>query len=779
MSGSLIGTRVLRTEDPHLLTGNTTFVANLDLPGVLSVHYVTSIQAHALIRSIDTGEARAMPGVVDIVTAADIGDAINGPLHGKNPAIPESAARGLLADDRVRFVGEAVVAVVAETESQAVDAAELVVIDYEPLPAVIGIADALDSETHLFPDVGSNVMLTGQGANDEPPDFSGCEVVVETETINQRVAPCPIEGRVAASMWTEDGRLIHYAACQGVHPIRNNLATLYGLDHKDLRVISADVGGSFGAKARLYPEDALLPLLAKRTDRPVRWVSSRRDDMNGLGHSRGQLQRIKVGGRLDGTIEAIQAEVIGDCGAYPQTAPALMRNAGLVLPGPLNVPNVHWTGKVVVTNTTPLVAYRGAGRPEGGAMLNRGVDAFAAEIGMDPLDVRRKNLLEVDDLPWKNPTGLVYDSGDYRTALELAVSEIGYDDIRAAQRAERAAGARTATGVGLGSFIDRTAGLPSDDYGSVELRPDGSFRVLTSSSPYGQGHYTSWAMLVAERTGVPLDRIEVVHGDTDVVPMGGVTGGSRSTQRAGSAVAEATDQLVVNAVDLAADLLEASAADVVLDLETGSFHVTGSPGATTVGWTEVAAGWAARAEAEQADQQTLACESEFDGDGPSVPYGMHAAAVTVDLETGAVTLDRVVTVDDAGTMLNPMLVEGQLHGGIAQGIGQALFEEFVYDDDGNPLTGSFLDYGVPSAAEMPDFEVHMLEIPSPNNPLGFKGVAESGCIGIVPAIQNAVIDAVSHLGIRHIDMPLTPERVWQAIQESEVPDNVQGEGATP
>lgn len=761
-----VGSRVLRTEDPHLLVGDTTFVANLALPEVLTAHYVTSIHAHARIRSIETADARSMPGVVDIVTAADIGDAINGPLHGKNPAVPESAARELLADRVVRFVGEAVVAVVAETETQAVDAAEMVVIDYEVLPAVIGITEALESDTYLFPDVGSNVMLVGQGANEEPPDFSGCEVVVETETVNQRVAPCPIEGRVAASLWTDDGRLVHYAACQGVHPIRNNLATLYGLDHADIRVITADVGGSFGAKARLYPEDALLPLLAKRAGRPVRWVSSRREDMNGLGHSRGQLQRIKVGGRRDGTIEAIQAEIIGDCGAYPQTAPALMRNAGLVLPGPLKIENVHWTGKAVVTNTTPLVAYRGAGRPEGGAMLNRGVDAFASEIGMDPLDVRRKNLLEVSDLPWKNPTGLVYDSGDYRTALELAVSEIGYDELRKRQAAERNAGSATVTGLGLGTFIDRTAGLPSDDYGSVELKPDGSFRVLTSSSPYGQGHYTSWAMLVAERTGVSMDKIEVFHGDTDVVPMGGVTGGSRSTQRAGSAVAEATDALVVQATDLAADLLEASPTDVVLDLDNGSFHVTGSPGAANVGWVELAVALAARATDGKDKQETLTCESEFDGDGPSVPYGMHAAAVTVDLETGHVSLDRVVTVDDAGTMLNPMLVEGQMHGGIAQGIGQALFEEFIYDEDGNPLTGSFLDYGVPSAAEMPDFEVHMLEIPSPNNPLGFKGIAESGCIGIVPAIQNAVIDAVSHLGIRHIDMPMTSQRVWQAIQEA-------------
>ncbi|MEM7275473.1 MAG: xanthine dehydrogenase family protein molybdopterin-binding subunit [Actinomycetota bacterium] len=769
-SDSVVGTRVARVEDPPLLTGRSTFVANLDLPDALVAHYVTSIEAHALIDRIDTAEARAMPGVVDVVTAADLDG--YGPVPGHAPVLPEATARVTLAADRVRFVGEPVAVVVAESEAEAADAAELVAVEYSPLPAVIGIEEALRSDTLLFPEVGSNVVLTGQGANDEPPDLSGAEVVVTIETVNQRVAPCPIEPRVAASYWTEDGRLIHHAACQGVHPIRNGLAAFYGLDRSRVRVITADVGGSFGAKAGLYPEDLLLPFLARRVGRPVRWMPSRREDMVGLGHSRAQRQRITVAGRRDGTIEAIEAEVIGDCGAYPRTGPALMRNAGMVLPGPLNVPTVHWTGKVVVTNTTPIVAYRGAGRPEGAAMLNRGIDAFAAEIGMDPLQVRRRNLLRPEELPWANPTGLVYDSGDYPAALELAVDEIGWDEARARQADERAAGATVVSGLGLGTFIDRTAGLPSDDWGSVRLRADGTFRVLTSSSPYGQGHYTAWAMLVAERTGVPLDRIEVFHGDTDVVPKGGITGGSRSAQRAGAAVADATEALVGLASTVAAELLEAAAGDVVLDLDRGAFHVAGSPAAASVDWPAVAAAVAAGAGSadahgeEDGDDRTLACESDAVGDGPSVPYGMHAALVTVDIETGAVTIERLVTVDDAGTIINPMLVEGQLHGGIAQGIGQALYEEFVYDEAGNPQTGSFLDYAVPSAAEMPDFEVHVTDIPSPNNPLGVKGIAESGCIGVVPAIQNAVIDALSHLGVRHIDLPLTPERVWRAARQA-------------
>ncbi len=763
MTGSLIGTRVLRVEDPPLLTGRSSFVANLDLDGALVAHYVTSIEAHALIEGIDTAEARSMPGVVDVVTAADLDF---GPLPGGSPDYPPGTNRGTLATDRVRFVGEPVAVVVAETAAQAADAAETIVVDYRPLPVVLDIATAAENETLLFPEAGTNVILTGSGAKPEPPDFSVYEVVVETETVNQRVAPCPIEPRVAASYWTDDGRLVHYASCQGVHPIQKGLASFYGLDPSQVRVVTADVGGSFGAKARLYPEDVLLPFLAKRAGRPVRWTPGRRDDMVGLGHSRAQLQRITIGGRRDGRIEAIEAEIIGDCGAYPNTAPALMRNAGLVLPGPFDVENVHWTGKVVVTNTTPTVAYRGAGRPEGGHMLNRGIDAFAHEIGMDPLDVRRVNLLEADQLPWTNPTGLVYDSGDYRAALELVATEVDHDGIRARQEQERAVGSTTRTGIGWATFIDRTAGLPSEDYGSIELRPDGTFLVLTSSSPYGQGHYTSWAMLVVERTGVSLADIEVFHGDTDVVPKGGITGGSRSAQRAGSAVAEATDDLVERAKATAAELLEAAVGDVVLDLDAATFHVAGAPGAATVGWSEIAAGWAANRRDQGHDDVALRCESDFVGDGPSVPYGMYAAVVTVDLETGAVTLDRIVSVDDAGTILNPMLVEGQLHGGIAQGVGQALYEEFRYDDDGNPLTGSFLDYGIPSAAELPSFDVHLMESPSPNNPLGFKGVAESGCIGATPAVQNAVVDALCDLGVRHIDMPLVPERVWEAIRRA-------------
>jgi carbon-monoxide dehydrogenase large subunit len=348
-----------------------------------------------------------------------------------------------------------------------------------------------------------------------------------------------------------------------------------------------------------------------------------------------------------------------------------------------------------------------------------------------------------------------YDSGDYLAALDAALEAVGYDGLRAEQARRRAAGDPRLLGVGVATFVDRTAGVPGSEYGAVELRPDGTMRVVSGATPFGQGHETAWAMLVADRTGVALDRIEVVHGDTDVVPRGGLTGGSRSAQKAGAAVAEATVSLVEEARLVAAELLEATAADVLLDTATGRFHVAGAPAARTVGWGELAA----RPGADRA----LQCEADFDGDGPTVPFGAYAAVVDVDRDTGAVELRRLVTVDDAGTIINPTLALGQVHGGLAQGVGQALFEEFAYDDDGNPRTANFADYALPSAAELPSFECELMETPSPNNPLGAKGIAESGTVGAPVAVQNAVIDALAHLGVRHIDMPLTPERVWRAM----------------
>jgi aerobic carbon-monoxide dehydrogenase large subunit len=754
----LLGTPVLRVEDQHLLTGDTSFVADLDLPGVLSVAYVTSTVAHGTIVSIDVTEAAAAAGVVAVVTAADLD---LDPLPPVFPFVNQEMRRPLLAGERVRFVGEPIVAIVGESAAAVADAAEMVVVDIEPLPAHIDAEAARDSAVLLFPDAGTNVSATRSGGAEDALPFDECEVVVEGTFWNQRLAPCPIETRVAAAQWTDDGRLLFHASCQGAHPVRAQLASLYGIETSEVRVVTSDVGGSFGAKGRLYPEELLLPELSRRTGRPVRFVPDRSIDMVGLGHSRAQRQHVRIGGDRDGTIRCLEARIVGDAGAYPLLAPNLVNNTGVLLPGPYRIPHVRFEAEAVVTNTTPIVAYRGAGRPEAGALVDRAVDLFAAGIGMDALEVRRNNLLRYDEFPWDSPTGLTYDSGDYHRALDLALSELDHDALRAEQARRRDAGDHRALGVGWSVFIDRTAGVPGSEYGSVELRGDGTVLVLTGSSPYGQGHHTAWAMLVADRTGLPLDRIEVVHGDTDIVPRGGITGGSRSAQKAGMAVAEATDALVERARERAAEMLEAAPADVVLDPAEGRFHVIGAPAARSVDWIQIATEVAGAPESE-----VLRCESDFTGEGPTFPFGVYVAVVEVDIETGRVDLRRLVTVDDAGTVLNPLLAMGQVHGGLGQGLGQALFEEFVYDDEGNPLTSSFADYALPTAADLPAYEAHLTETPSPNNPLGFKGIAESGTIGAPPAVQNAVVDALAHLGVRHIDLPLTPHRVWCAIVEA-------------
>jgi carbon-monoxide dehydrogenase large subunit len=751
-----IGTPQLRKEDRRLLTGAGVFVGDVDLPGVLHVGYVTASVAHARLARVDVSAAREAPGIVDVVTNDDLSFGHLPPIA---RFVPDTMTRTVLASGTVRFVGEPIAAVVGETAALVEDALELVEVDYEPLDAVVRPEDAIEDGVLLFPDAGTNLVSSAKGGTEVMP-WEDCEVVV-TETIrNQRVAPCPLETRIAAAEWTPEGRLVFYASCQGAHPIRTQLAQLYGMEESQVRVITRDVGGSFGAKARAYPEDLLLPFLAKRAGRAVRWVPPRSLDMVGLGHSRAQVQTLKIGGRRDGTIVCLEAELLADSGAYPLMGPFMVTGTGALLPGPYRVPNVHWSSRAVVTNTTPIVAYRGAGRPESTALIDRAVDLFAREIEMDAAAVRRANLLRGDEQPWKSPTGLTYDSGDYAAVFDAALDAVGYDALRAEQARRRAAGDSKLLGVGTSVFIDRTGGMPGGEFGSVELLADGSLRALTGSSPYGQGHHTAWAQIIAERTGIPIERIEVVHGDTDVVPSGGITGGSRSVQKAGVALADASDKLVELARSRAADLLEAGPGDVVLDVGTGRFHVVGAPGAKTVGWVDVAA-------TLDDGGDGLECVSDFPGGDATFPFGAYVAVVEVDADTGFVSVQRMLSIDDAGTIVNPMLAEGQVHGGMAQGIAQALFEEFLYDDDGNPLTSNFADYSFPTAADLPSFDSTLQETPSPNNPLGAKGIGESGTIGAPPAVQNAVIDALSHLGVRHIDLPVTAERVWRAMRGEE------------
>ena len=739
---------MVRKEDPALLTTGGTYVDDIAVGNALHVVYVRSMIAHGEITSIDTSEAILAPGVVDVVTSADLTIGDIKPFM----MINQTITRPLLARERVRYVGEPIVAVVAETRAAAVDAAELVVVDVEPLPALIDPLDALsDDAIHLFPHISTNVALHSDHPG-TPISFDECDVVVTQTTVNQRLAPAPIENRSAIAWW-EDDRLILELGCQGTHPIRNTVSEIYGLEPQQMRVICPDVGGGFGAKAHAAPEAVVLGELSRRVGRPVRWTETRSENMTGMGHGRGQIQTVTLGGTSDGDLQAYKIEIVQDAGAYPNMGAVLPYATRIMATGVYDIPSVEVWSKSVATNTTPTGAYRGAGRPEASAALERAVDLYADAAGLDPAEVRRRNFVRPDAFPFTTPTGTTYDSGDYEGSLDRALRAAGYDELRAEQARRRAAGDPRLMGIGIATYVEITGAGLGSEYGSVEVLPDGSARVVTGSNPYGQGHITSWSMLVSNQTGIPLDRIDVVYGDTDLVPTGETTGGSRSLQIAGSAVFDATNKLIDLARARAAELLEANPVDIVLDTETARFHVAGTP-AVSVGWSEIGA---------TSTTQPLFALSDFTASGPTFPFGTHIAVVEVDSETGKVELRRIIACDDAGTILNPLLVDGQVHGGLAQGISQALFEEVRYDEDGNPLSTTLLDYLMPSAAEFPMFERIEMETPSPINPLGAKGIGESGTIGSTPAVQNAVVDAVSHLGIHHIDMPLTPERVWKAI----------------
>ena len=747
---SILGNRVVRKEDPALLTSGGTYVDDIVVDGALHVVYVRSMVAHGEITSIDTSEARNAPGVVDIVTSAELTIGDIKPFMMLNQLI----TRPVLARERVRYVGDPIVAVVAETRAAAVDAAELVIVEIESLPAIIDPRDALAEDAiHLFPQIGTNIAMHSEHHGD-PISFDACDVVITQTTVNQRLAPAPIENRSAIAWW-EDGRLILEIGCQGTHPIRNTISEIYGLEQDQMRVICPDVGGGFGAKAHAAPEAVVLGELSRRTGRPVRWTETRSENMTGMGHGRGQIQTVTLGGTKDGDLLAYRIEIIQDAGGYPNMGAILPYATRIMASGVYDIPAVQVSSQSVATNTTPTGAYRGAGRPEASAALERAVDLFADEAGLDPADVRRRNFVRPGAFPFTTPTGTTYDSGNYEGSLDRALAAAGYEDLLAEQVQRRANGDPRLLGIGIATYVEITGAGVGSEYGSVEVLADGSARVVTGSNPYGQGHVTAWSMLVSDQTGIPLDRIEVVYGDTDLVPTGETTGGSRSLQIAGSAVFDATEKLVEMARQRASELLEANPADIVLDTDTARFHVAGTP-AVSIGWEEIGA-------TSIADGNQLFALSDFTASGPTFPFGTHIAVVEIDSETGKVELRRIIACDDAGVILNPLLVDGQVHGGLAQGISQALFEEVRYDEVGNPLSTTLLDYLMPSAAEFPPFERVEMETPSPINPLGAKGIGESGTIGSTPAVQNAVVDAVSHLGIRHIDMPLTPERVWRAI----------------
>jgi carbon-monoxide dehydrogenase large subunit len=763
MAGSILGTRVLRTEDPELLLGQARYVADLPLEHPLHVVFVRSEMAHARIVSVDTSAAEVAPGVAAVLTADNLGI---GTVHNM-VSVHAHFDRPALATGKVRFVGEAIAAVVAETETQAKDAADQVVVEYEPLDAVVDPEDAMaDGAPLLFDEHGSNVaMSTTDPVNDAL--FADADVVVRGRYVNQRIAVAPMEPQGAAAAPDADGRLLVYGSTQMPHLMQGLVARTLGVPKAQIHVVTPHVGGGFGGKAGLYPEQAVVAAAALQLQRPVVWAGTRSEDMVALAHSRAQVQYVELGCRRDGRFTGLRVHLVGDGGAYPGLGSFLPAGTRRMSNGTYAFTGIQFDIAVAATNTTPTGAYRGAGRPEATALLERAVDHAALELAIDPIELRRMNLLTDDVFPFRTLTGITYDSGRYSTPLDEAARLAGYDELRAEQARRREAGDRMLLGIGVSAYVEITAGGGTSEYASVVINDDGSARVMAGTSAHGQGHQTAFAMIVSAQTGIPVERINLIAVDTDLVRSGGGTGGSRSLQLGGSAVMKATEAVVDKARHLAARLLEADPADVVVDTETGTVGVAGVP-ASALDWAALAAAAATDDQVDHADGTLgLAAQLDFDQGDATFPFGAHIAVVEVDRDTGKVTLLRHVAVDDCGTVLNPLLVEGQQHGGVAAGISQTLYEQVVYDDDGNPLTGNFMDYAFPSAADLPSFDVHSTETPTPLNPLGAKGIGEASTIGSTPAVQNAIIDAVSHLGVRHIDLPCTSQRVWQAIMAAE------------
>ncbi len=774
---SVLGTSVRRIEDPRLLRGEGQYVDSLTDPlldGSVRAHFVRSFLAHGQILGIDTSEALSMPGVTAVFTSADV-DLV--PAAPGGAGAPESMARPWLPAERVRFVGEPVAMVLAETSAQAADAAEMVFVDVDPLDPVVGIVAGLSDETLLFPAAGTNRNSRMDGgwdrfgpdrADDDSPLFEGCDLVVRRTIINQRLAGVSIEGRASAAVFL-DGHLTQWISSQHAHGARSQIARAHGLSEEQLRVIVGDVGGGFGPKINPSPEDVLVGWAAGKVGRPVRWAETRSENLTSQSQGRAQLQHVAIGGTRDGRVLAFELDIRQDSGAYPLLGSSLPFFTRRMAGGPYDIERIRTRAESVVTNTVPIEAYRGAGRPEATAAIERAMDLFALEIDMDPAEVRRRNLIPAFDEPFKTDSGAVYDCGDFDSALRAVLAASDYEDWREKQRFRRENQWRRVLGVGVCTYVEITGSGPATEFARVVVTAgdDGSVtaELFTGASPHGQGLHTALAMIASETLGIPIGQIRVSHGDTSTVPSGGGTMGSRSLQMGGSAIRGAARDVLAMAKQAAAEELEAPIDDIEVCEDPPGLFRADTP-ERIVPWARILelASDAGLTESDTA-LPTLSVEDVYSTDGATYPFGAHVAVVEVDLDTGEVVLLKLFAGDDAGRILNPMLAEGQRHGGIAQGVSQALFESVLYDDQGNPITSTLADYAVPSAADLPDWDLVAMETPTPMNPLGAKGIGESGTIGSTPAVQSAVVDAVSHLGIDHMDMPLTSFRVWSALAD--------------
>jgi carbon-monoxide dehydrogenase large subunit len=759
-----VGQSLKRKEDPGFLTARERYVADLPVAGALHAAVVRSPHAHAEIRRIDAAAARRAPGVAGVFTGGDV----NAEL-GEIPMIIGAEAfdevhgpgRWPLATGRARYVGEPVAIVVADTPYHAQDAAELVVVDYTPLPAVTEAEAALAPGAPLVhAELASNLGVRwAREKGDVARAFREAPVVVEARLRNQRLLAVAMEPRGVAAVYDPGGpALTVWGSTQTPHWLRDNVAKHLRLEPAQVHVVAPRVGGGFGAKIALYPEDLLVPWLARRLGRPVRWAASRREDLAATSHGRDVVAHMRLAADRDGRIRALEARIVGNLGhCLFSDGPILPVLCGQMITGCYDVPAARVEVRCAFTNTMGTAAYRGAGRPEAAYFIERMLDRLAARVGRDPAEVRRLNFVPPARFPYETAVGTSYDSGEYARALDALLDRAGYATLRAEQARARAAG--RLVGIGLASYVEM-CGFVDEETSDVIVRPDGRVTVETWCSPHGQGHETSFAQIVADELSVPVDWVTIVHGDTRVVRRGQGTYGSRSIARGGMAAVLNARHVREQARQVAAHLLEARADDVVL--EAGRFHVRGVPD-RAVGWVEVArAAHTGRVPAGM--PPGLAAREDFVAQGLLYPFGSHLALVEVDPETGRTRLLRYVTVDDSGPIVNPLLAAGQVHGGLAQGIGQALWEWGRYDAAGQLLAGSLMDYAVPKADDLPAFETGHTETPSPRTALGVKGIGESATIGSTPAIANALLDALAPLGVQALDIPLTADAVWRAIQ---------------
>ncbi|MDT4919045.1 MAG: aerobic carbon-monoxide dehydrogenase large subunit [Pseudonocardiales bacterium] len=776
-----IGQARLRKEDAHLITGRTTWTDNMTLPGMLHLAILRSPMAHATLTSIDTSEAVGRPGVVAVFTGQDFKD-VQGDVPCAWPVTEDMVNPGApsLAVNQVNFAGECVAVVVARTKAEAQDALEGIDVDYEPLPPVLDMEAAIaDGATLVHPNTESNrsytwVFDSGAAGTGAPIDdaLSGAEVTVRRRFIQQRLIPAFMEPRSVVVQPSGDNVTV-WSSTQIPHILRVMLALTLGIPEQKVRVIAPDVGGGFGGKIPVTPEEIISVLVARRLNKPVKYTESRSESLMSAHHGRDQIQDITITATRDGTVTGLDVHLLADMGAYLRlVGPGVPILGAFMFNAIYKIPAYRFTCEGIFTTKTPTDAYRGAGRPEATFAIERIMDELAVELGMDPMALRRKNWIAHEEFPFTTVAGLTYDSGNYEAATDKALELIGWDDLRAEQQKRRDSNDPVQLGLGISTFTEMCGLAPSRVLGSlsygaggwehaaIRMLPTGKVEVVTGSSPHGQGHETAFAQIVADRLGVAFDDVELIHGDTASSHKGLDTYGSRSLAVGGIAIVKAADKVIEKARKIAAHLLEANEED--LEFADGKFRVAGSPG-SEVGMADIALAVFAAHNLPDGVEPSLDSDATYDPENFSFPHGTHLCAVEVDTETGMTKIRKYVCVDDVGTPVNPLIIEGQVHGGLAQGIAQALFEEAVYDDGGNLTTGTFVDYTLPSAADLPSFTTDRTETPSTTNPLGVKGVGEAGTIASTPAVINAVVDAIRQFGVNDIRMPATPERVWRAI----------------